>query len=757
MRTLSCTCPQSKCRVRNRQQHGGTTYTFDHDGYGNQTAVKAGDRTLERYSYAPNNGPLTKISYGNGDVQEILYDKEGRIKSRRWNGQSTDAVRYEYDDYGTLEKETDLVNGRINKDQYDMTGRLVQSTTLEKNTGASGEPTVANTHTVQSLEIGYDSYNRVNRLVQSLETAKTKTGFVYGDASKAQRPGLSYGLTVDGKQRQSLAYDAMGRCTKEEVTLSGGQKRENRFIYGTIDHLTDTDGLLSSMSNGADSWEYTYDAAGNITKIVCGEKSITYKYDELNQLIRENNGVLGTTVLYTYDAGGNMTSRKTYAYTEGTPQTLQKNETLSYRTDGWKDQLVSWNGYRYVYDAGGNPILLRGVPLTWGEGRRLKRVSLSWGTVDFAYDSDGKRVRKTGGGNITTYYYNGNVLSGLVRRIVGSTGAGTTVQFVYDTQGKPFMLRLNGKTDYFYLYNGLGDITGLVDSINQVVVRYQYNSWGKVTSTQDTSGVSLATLNPFCYRKYVYDPETGLYCLGSRYYDPEVGRFVNADDFETLTYQMDSVQGKNLYQYCFNNPINMQDEDGGWPKWVTEVAIGIGAIIIGAAAVAATAATGGIAATFVVAATAGVKTAAISGAIGAVVGASTSVVGNRISTGSWKNSTQIALKGAVDGFASGFMTGGIMAGASQVVSSGFKVAAKASVKAGKKVSSGIKVTKNVKILSPDKLYHKTNGGTLVKIGKVFRVDVNSETMLHAHFPGPFAKKHFPLGVIASGIYGGVRR
>ena len=741
-------------------KHGGTTYVFDYDGFGNQTMVKAGDKTLESYGYAPNNGPLITVAYGNGDTQEILYDKEERIRARRWNGESTDDVRYEYDDYGTLEKETDLVNGRIDKDQYDMTGRLVQSTTLEKNTGAAGEPTVANTHTVQSLEIGYDNYNRVNRLVQSLEGSKTKTGLVYGDASKAQRPGLSYGLTVDGKQRQSLAYDAMARCTKETVTLPGGQTRENRFTYGTLRHLTDTDSLLSAMSNGTESWSYEYDNVGNITKLTSGTKVITYQYDELNQLIRENNGVLGTTVLYTYDAGGNMTSRKTYAYTEGTPQTLQKNENLSYRTDGWKDQLVSWNGYRYVYDAGGNPTLLRGVPLTWGEGRRLKRVSLSWGTVDFAYDSDGKRVRKTSGGNITTYYYNGNVLSGLVRKAskdAGTTGTGTTVQFVYDTQGKPFMLRMNGKTDYFYLYNGLGDVTGLVDSSNQVVVRYQYNSWGKVTSTQDTSGVSLATLNPFRYRKYVYDPETGLYCLGSRYYDPEVGRFVNADDFETLTYQMDSVQGKNLYQYCFNNPINMQDEDGGWPKWVTEVAIGIGAIVIGAAAVAATAATGGIAATFVVAATAGVKTAAISGAIGAVVGASTSVVGNRISTGSWKNSTQIALKGAVDGFASGFMTGGIMAGASQVVSSGFKVAAKASVKAGKEVSSGIKVTKNVKILSPDKLYHKTNGGTLVKIGKVFRVDVNSKTMLHAHFPGPFAKKHFPLGVIASGIYGGVRR
>ena len=591
-----------------------------------------------------------------------------------------------------------------------------------------------------------------------MEGSKTKTGLVYGDASKAQRPGLSYGLTVDGTQRQSLAYDAMARCTKETVTLPGGQTRENRFTYGTLHHLTDMDSLLSAMSNGTESWRYEYDNVGNITKITSGTKVITYQYDELNQLIRENNGVLGTTVLYTYDAGGNMTSRKTYDYTEGTLQTIKKNETFTYRSDGWKDQILSWNGYRYTYDAGGNPTLLRGVPLTWGEGCRLKKVSLSWGTVDFAYDSDGKRVKKISGNTETKYYYNGSILSGLVRTTAGSTGTTkTTVQFVYDAEGKPFMLRFNGKTDYFYLYNGLGDVVGLVDSSNQVVVRYQYNSWGKVTSTQDTSGVSLATLNPFRYRKYVYDPETGLYCLGSRYYDPEVGRFVNADDFETLTYQMDSVQGKNLYQYCFNNPINMQDEDGGWPKWVTEVAIGIGAIVIGAAAVAATAATGGIAATFVVAATAGVKTAAISGAIGAVVGASTSVVGNRISTGSWKNSTQIALKGAVDGFASGFMTGGIMAGASQVVSSGFKVAAKASVKAGKEVSSGIKVTKNVKILSPDKLYHKTNGGTLVKIGKVFRVDVNSKTMLHAHFPGPFAKKHFPLGVIASGIYGGVRR
>jgi RHS repeat-associated protein len=442
-------------------------------------------------------------------VQEILYDKEGRIKSRRWNGQSTDAVRYEYDDYGTLEKETDLVNGRIDKDQYDMTGRLIQSTTLEKNTGASGEPTVANTHTVQSLEIGYDSYNRVNRLVQSLETAKTKTGFVYGDASKAQRPGLSYGLTVDGTQRQSLAYDAMARCTKETVTLPGGQKRENCFTYGTLRHLTDTDSLP-----------------------------------------------------------------------EGAVSTVQTQDLFTYHTDGWKDQLLSWNGKSYAYDAGGNPTVLRGMALTWGEGRRLKRIAATAGEVTFAYDSDGKRVKKTSGNTETKYYYNGSTLSGLVRTTTGNTGTTkTTVQFVYDAEGKPFLLRLNGKTDYFYLYNGLGDVVGLVDSSNKVVVRYQYNSWGKVTLSEDTSGVSLATLNPFCYRKYVYDPETGLYCLGSRYYDPEVGRFVNADDTDVIFAKPQELYHKNLYVYCDNNPVVRRDIQGYFWETLFDI-VSLGASVV---------------------------------------------------------------------------------------------------------------------------------------------------------------------------------
>ena len=98
---------------------------------------------------------------------------------------------------------------------------------------------------------------------------------------------------------------------------------------------------------------------------------------------------------------------------------------------------------------------------------------------------------------------------------------------------------------------------------------------------------------------------------------------MNADDFETLTYQMDSVQGKNLYQYCFNNPINMQDEDGGWPKWVTQVLVGTAVIAAAAVLTVATAGTGTALAAVAVGALKGSVIGAIGGAaVGATSGAS---------------------------------------------------------------------------------------------------------------------------------------
>ena len=96
----------------------------------------------------------------------------------------------------------------------------------------------------------------------------------------------------------------------------------------------------------------------------------------------------------------------------------------------------------------------------------------------------------------------------------------------------------------------------------------------------DTSGTGIGTLNPFRYRGYCYDEETGLYYLGSRYYDPVTGRFVNADDPALLLSGSVGAIDKNLYAYCDNNPINRIDDGGEYWNIVAGAVIG-GAISVG--------------------------------------------------------------------------------------------------------------------------------------------------------------------------------
>ena len=343
----------------------------------------------------------------------------------------------------------------------------------------------------------------------------------------------------------------------------------------------------------------------------------------------------------------------------------------------------------------------------------------------------------------------------------------TELWFFYDSDGNPSGVRYkngNTTTDYYFVCNWRGDVIRIYDGTGAVVANYNYDAWGGVISVTDSNGAAItdpthiANVNPLRYRGYYFDSETGLYYLRSRYYDPAVKRFINADIPEILTANFENFAQYNLFSYCFNNPVNLFDEKGNWSSWATKMAIGVGAIVIGASIVAATAVTGGAAA-FVGAAVAGLKAAAISGAIGAAVGAGTSAVSHRTSTSSWSGAGKAALNGAVDGFASGFMTGGIMAGGSQILSSGFKVAANVGVPTGR--NGGLTIGNKVRVLSPNHPQAYEAGGTLLKIGskyKNIRFDVGSNSLFHMNIQlAKTANYHLSIGILGSGLWGGMMR
>ena len=73
---------------------------------------------------------------------------------------------------------------------------------------------------------------------------------------------------------------------------------------------------------------------------------------------------------------------------------------------------------------------------------------------------------------------------------------------------------------HFYMRNLQGDITAILNGSGTEVVTYSYDAWGKLLSIGGSMASTLGVLNPLRYRSYVYDQETGLYYLQTRYYDP---------------------------------------------------------------------------------------------------------------------------------------------------------------------------------------------------------------------------------------------
>jgi RHS repeat-associated protein len=332
------------------------------------------------------------------------------------------------------------------------------------------------------------------------------------------------------------------------------------YAYLAAANQNETTTLISALTNSGVNWSetlnYTYDALGNIETISEGNtQKAKYYYDGLNQLIREDNAWLGKTVAYTYDNGGNILLVEEYTLTSGALDGLTANNsyTYLYGDSNWKDKLTSYDGKAITYDSIGNRTSYDGYSYTWQAGRELAGISGNGLAATYKYDADGIRTEKTVNGVTTGYTLEG---ANVLKEVAGED----TIWYDYDAAGNILAMTLNGTT-YYYEKNVQGDIIGIIDDTGAKVVEYTYDSWGKIISTTGTLSSTVGVKNPYRYRGYRYDAETGLYYLQSRYYDAAMGRFVNADNVFDQNAKQFSY---NLFHYCANNPANNLDSTGHW-------------------------------------------------------------------------------------------------------------------------------------------------------------------------------------------------
>ncbi len=339
--------------------------------------------------------------------------------------------------------------------------------------------------------------------------------------------------------------DSFGRKEFDELQLGTGfVSRQFSYHAGAESAVHKTSGKLKSspttnlvsqivLSDGR-TISYEYDAEERITKVTDSvEGTSEYTYDAQGQLLTETKDGAAVNTM-TYDSYGNILTKNGKAYTYDST---------------WKDLLISYDGQSITYDAQGNPTSYLGHTLTWEKGRQLK----SYDGHRYTYNGNGIRTSKTVDGVTHTYTLGGT-------KIQQEAWGSHTLIPLYDNEESVCGL-LYDNVPYYFFKNLQGDVIAITDQDGKTVAQYEYDAWGVCTVTQDTTTVGIAAINPFRYRGYYFDQETGLYYLQSRYYNPVVGRFVNADIPETI-FGQNCIVGIDLFTYCENDCITRDDFTG---------------------------------------------------------------------------------------------------------------------------------------------------------------------------------------------------
>ena len=450
------------------------------------------------------------------------------------------APRYEYDynAKGQVARVRDNLLNRTTQSEYDLANRPVRVKTAE-----------AGQH-VYTGQVAYDNvYGNLSEFTEKVGENRQEYGTKFGYDDENRPTLLTYSASGKEIGQSTTTIDKLNRTTFSAVKL-GSKTFTSEYHFAAGGYGTGSvTNLVSSITQPGCNCGYGYDDNGNIASATLNGKWTGYTYDALGQLVQVNDhsdtrsGENGTTWKYAYDLGGNILKKERFAYNDTT--TPLETVTYTYGDANWRDKLTAVNGSTIRYDAIGNPLNDGTWTYTWQNGRQLQKMQKSGVTAEFVYNADGLRVQKTVNGVATKYTLHG-------KNVVHMTSGTDELHVFYDAQNRPAVVVYNG-TAYAYVKSLQGDVVAILDENGNAVVSYGYDAWGAPLWCTGELAETLGKVQPFRYRGYVFDEETGLYYLRSRYYNPRWGRFVNADG---------AIIQKNLFAYCSNGPIVGYDPSG---------------------------------------------------------------------------------------------------------------------------------------------------------------------------------------------------